>query len=38
VDGRILGKGAPGPVTSRLRDAYWALHRDPRYATPVRYD
>ena len=38
VDGRALGDGAPGPVTSRLRDAYWDLHRDPRYATPVRYD
>ena len=38
VDDRTLGDGAPGPLTSRLRDAYWALHRDPRYATPVRYD
>jgi len=38
VDGEALGGGNPGPVTSRLRDAYWDLHRDPRYATPVRYD
>ena len=38
VDGRALGDGKPGPVTSRLRDAYWGLHRDPRYSTPVRYD
>ena len=38
VDGRTLGDGAPGPVTSRLREAYWELHRDPRYATPVHYD
>jgi branched-chain amino acid aminotransferase len=38
VDGEAVGDGKPGPVTSRLRDAYWELHRDPRYATPVRYD
>jgi branched-chain amino acid aminotransferase len=38
VDGESVGSGDPGPVTSRLRDAYWDLHRDPRYAMPVRYD
>ncbi len=38
VDGGAVGEGRPGPVTSRLREAYWGLHRDPRYATPVRYD
>ena len=38
VDGEAIGDGEPGPVTSRLRDAYWDLHRDPRYATPVLYD
>jgi branched-chain amino acid aminotransferase len=38
VDGETMGDGEPGPVTSRLRDAYWDLHRDPRYATPVLYD
>ena len=38
VDGEAVGEGIPGPVTSRLREAYWELHRDPRYATPVRYD
>jgi branched-chain amino acid aminotransferase len=38
VDGESLGDGTPGPVTTRLRDAYWDLHEDPRYATPVRYD
>jgi hypothetical protein len=27
-----------GPVTLRLRDAYWDLHRDPGFALPVRYD
>jgi branched-chain amino acid aminotransferase len=38
VDGEPVGNGAPGPFTLRLRDAYWELHRDPRFATPVRYD
>jgi branched-chain amino acid aminotransferase len=38
VDGEAVGDGEPGPVTSRLRDAYWELHQDPRYATPVSYD
>jgi branched-chain amino acid aminotransferase len=37
VDGEQVGDGAPGPVTLRLRDAYWELHGDPRFATPVRY-
>jgi branched-chain amino acid aminotransferase len=37
VDGAPVGDGAPGPITLRLRDAYWELHRDPRFVTPVRY-
>lgn len=36
--GSIDGRALPvGPVTRRLRERYWALHDDPRYATPVRY-
>ena len=38
IDGRPVGDGAPGPVTRRLTDLYWALHDDPRYSTPVRYE
>lgn len=38
VDGSPLGDGRPGPVTLRLREAYWALHEDPRFSSPVRYD
>ena len=34
VDGRPLAAW-PGPVTQRLRDAYWALHADPRHADPI---
>ena len=38
VDGEPVGNGEPGPLTRRLRDAYWALHDDPRFSLPVRYD
>lgn len=38
VDGKAIGDGEPGPRTLRLRGAYWDLHEDPRFATPVNYD
>jgi branched-chain amino acid aminotransferase len=38
VDGEPVGNGAPGPLTRHLREAYWELHRDPRFATPIKYD
>ena len=38
VYGSAVGAGEPGPVTLRLREAYWNLHQDPRFALPVRYD
>ncbi len=37
IDGRILGNDRPGPLTTRIRDLYWAWHQDGRYATPVDY-
>jgi branched-chain amino acid aminotransferase len=37
LDGVALGDGAPGPVTTRLRDRYWELHDDARHATVVDY-
>ena len=37
VDGQVVGKGTPGPVTRALRDAYWALHDDPAWTRPVDY-
>jgi branched-chain amino acid aminotransferase len=37
VDGAPVGDGTTGPVTRSLRDAYWRLHDDPRFATPVAY-
>jgi branched-chain amino acid aminotransferase len=38
IDGEPVGSGAPGPLTTRLRDRYWRRHEDPLYSTPVRYD
>ncbi|MDQ3865036.1 MAG: aminotransferase class IV [Actinomycetota bacterium] len=35
VDGEAVGNGEPGPVTWRLREAYWELHDDPRFSLPV---
>lgn len=37
LDGRPVGDGRPGPVTMRIRDRYWELHRDPRYTQEVDY-
>jgi branched-chain amino acid aminotransferase len=37
VDGRAVGAGVPGAITSRLVETYWAWHRVPAYSTPVRY-
>ncbi|HEX2742027.1 MAG TPA: aminotransferase class IV [Rubrobacter sp.] len=37
VDGEPVGNGEPGHLTRRLRDAYWALHGDPRFSLPVSY-
>ena len=40
VDGQPVGgrpAGEFGPVSERLRAAYWALHRDPRYAEAIDY-
>jgi branched-chain amino acid aminotransferase len=38
IDGQPVGDGEPGPLTTQLRDGYWARHEDPRYTTPVRYE
>ncbi|HRI19036.1 MAG TPA: aminotransferase class IV [Burkholderiaceae bacterium] len=38
LDGVAVGGRAPGdfgPLTRLLRERYWALHDDPRYAEPV---
>ncbi len=38
LDGETVGRGDPGPVTRRLRAAYWDLHEDPRFSLPVAYE
>lgn len=38
LDGRPVGDGSQGPVTSAIRDRYWALHDDPRYTEEVPYE
>ena len=35
IDRRQVGTGTPGPVTNRLREAYWAGHVSGPDATPV---
>ncbi|MDK3019746.1 aminotransferase class IV [Pseudodonghicola flavimaris] len=35
IDGRPVGTGRPGPITLALRKAYWDLHSDPQYSTPL---
>lgn len=37
IDDTVIGNGTRGPVTKRLTDMYWALHKDPAYMTPVEY-
>ena len=36
VGGRILGNDRPGPVSLRLKAAYWQAHADGWHRTPVR--
>lgn len=38
LDDVPVGGGKPGPLTMKLREAYWKAHEDPRYLTPVNYD
>lgn len=35
VDGRPIGDGKPGPVTAKLRTAYYRLLESGKYSTPV---
>jgi branched-chain amino acid aminotransferase len=37
LDDRILGNDRPGPVTSRLRDAYWEMRAKGWHADPIDY-
>lgn len=37
LDGKPVGDGAPGPLTLRLRELYWAAHEDSPWTTPIEY-
>lgn len=37
IDDRILSNGAPGPITTRIRDLYWRRHDEGWRGTPVDY-
>ena len=38
LDDRMLGKGVPGPVTTRIRDLYWERHSASAEVTPIPYE
>lgn len=38
LDGVPISGGKPGPITTKLRDAFWKAHDDPKYRTPVDYE
>ena len=38
LDERILGNDRPGPISSRLREEFWARRARGWHATPIAYD
>ena len=37
-EGRPIGDGRPGRITTRIHDLYWRRHEDEAFCTPVTYD
>ena len=37
IDGRIKGNDRPGPISTRLRERFWARRKEGWHATPVNY-
>lgn len=37
IDDAQVGTGAPGPITTMLKELYWRKHDDPAWTTPVSY-
>jgi branched-chain amino acid aminotransferase len=37
IEGRILGNDRPGPISSRIREHYWARRAQGWHATPIDY-
>ncbi|GAB4333487.1 MAG: D-amino acid aminotransferase [Candidatus Abyssubacteria bacterium] len=38
LDDVPVSGGKPGPITMKLREAFWKAHERPEYSTPVHYD
>jgi branched-chain amino acid aminotransferase len=38
LDGRIMGNDRPGPISTALRERYWARRAEGWHATPVNYE
>lgn len=37
LDGRPVGDGTPGPITTLLRRRYWEAHNEARWTVPIAY-
>jgi branched-chain amino acid aminotransferase len=37
VNGKVIGDGKPGRVTTQIRTRYWQAHDEERWTTPVEY-
>jgi branched-chain amino acid aminotransferase len=37
IDGRIMGNDRPGPISTKIKDAFWAKRAAGWHATPVDY-
>jgi branched-chain amino acid aminotransferase len=35
IDGRIMGNDRPGPISARLREAFWRRRAEGWHATPI---
>jgi branched-chain amino acid aminotransferase len=35
IDGRIMGNDRPGPISARLREAFWKRRAEGWHATPI---
>ncbi len=37
IDAETIGKGSPGPLTRKITDRYWQMHRDDKHRILVEY-
>ena len=37
IDDAVLSGDRPGPISTRLREAYWRKHEEGWHATPIDY-